>query len=148
MPYEIVDVPEAQALVASATCAHSQLGPVIGEAFGGLMQRYPDAELIDAPRIYYRRWAENDCDIDAAAVIDPASVPGAHLTTYPACRAVMSTHVGPYDGLADAWMQLWAEVQAAGLQPAASPPWDSYVTDPGEEPDSSQWVTEIYIPIE
>lgn len=147
MPFEMVDVPETQALVASATCTNAQLGPVIGEAFAGLVQRYPDAELIEAPRVYYRRWSETDCDVEAAFIIEPDTVPGAHLTTYPACRAVMAVHQGSYDGLSDAWMRLFAEVQAAGIQPAAAPPWDSYEVGALDGPDQSEWLTELYIPI-
>jgi len=147
MPYEIVDVPAVQALVAKATCTHEQLGPVISEMFTGLMVRYPDAELEEAPRIYYRAWREDGCDVEAAFIVDPASVPGGNFTNYPACRAVVAVHQGPYEGLSDAWLQLWAEVQRDGIQPAAAPPWDSYEVGAFHESDPSQWITELYIPI-
>ena len=147
MPYEIVDVPPARALVASTTCSHEQLGPVISEMFGGLIQRFADAELIEAPRIYYRQWREHDCEVEAAFIIDPDSLPGAQLTEYPGCRAVMAVHQGAYEGLSDAWMRLWAEVHRDGLETIALPPWDSYEVGAFQESDSSQWLTEIYIPI-
>lgn len=147
MPYEIVDVPSAEALVASATCTHEQLGPVISEMFTGLMTRFPDAEMIEAPRVYYRAWRENDCEVEAAFIVDPESLPGGHFTTFPPCRAVVTVHQGPYEHLADAWMQLWAEVQRDGLQTAPSPPWDSYEVSAFQEADPEKWITELYIPV-
>lgn len=147
MPFDTVDVPEAQALVARATCSHAQLGPVIGEMFNGLIVRYPDAEMIEAPRVYYTRWSETDCDVEAAVIVDPSSVPGASLTTYPARRAVVSVHQGEYEGLPDTWMRLWAEVKAAGIQPAPAAPWDSYEIGAMDTPEVSEWITELYIPI-
>ena len=52
-------------------------------------------------------------------------------------------HVGPFSGLRDACerLQEWAGERAAG------PFWESYVTNPREEPDSSRWVTEIFLPL-
>jgi effector-binding domain-containing protein len=52
-------------------------------------------------------------------------------------------HVGPFSGLRDACARLheWAGDRAVG------PFWESYVTNPREEPDSSRWVTEIFLPL-
>lgn len=147
MPYEIVDVPEARALVATATCANSQLGPVIGEMFGGLIARFPEAELIEAPRVYYKAWRENDCDVQAAFIIDPNSLPGGQLTTFPATRAAVAVHYGPYEGLPDAWTRLWGELQRDGIQTAPSAPWDSYEVGALQTENVHEWETGLYIPI-
>ena len=55
----------------------------------------------------------------------------------------MLVHVGPFSGLRDACerLQEWVGDRAAG------PFWESYVTNPREEPDSSRWVTEIFLPL-
>jgi len=61
----------------------------------------------------------------------------------PGGRAAVLRHVGPFSGLRDACARLheWAGDRAAG------PFWESYVTNPREEPDSSKWITEIFLPL-
>ena len=56
------------------------------------------------------------------------------------------THLGPYDDLPGTWSALTAWMQAQGLE-AAGAPWEVYVTDPGAEPDTSKWRTDIYFPV-
>ncbi len=61
----------------------------------------------------------------------------------PGGGAAVLVHVGPFSGLRDACARLqeWAGERAAG------PFWESYVTNPREEPDSPRWVTEIFLPL-
>ena len=61
----------------------------------------------------------------------------------PGGRVAVLRHVGPFSGLRDACeaLQAWAGERAAG------PFWESYVTNPREEPDSSKWITEIFLPL-
>ena len=64
----------------------------------------------------------------------------------PGGRAAVLRHVGPFSGLRDACARLERWVAEQRLEPAG-PFWESYVTNPREEPDSSKWVTEITQPI-
>jgi effector-binding domain-containing protein len=145
---EIVDVPEAHVLAKRATCRHSELGPTIGRLYGELMSTYPNAKMMAPPCVYYLEWREEDCDIEAAVEVDASGMEGAaDLKKVPACRAVRTTFVGHYDGLADAWMRLWSDIREQGFQPEALPPWDCYVTDPQEEADPGRWITDLYVPV-
>jgi hypothetical protein len=67
----------------------------------------------------------------------------ADLGVEPAGRAAVLRHVGPFSGLRDACARLheWAGERAAG------PFWESYVTNPREEPDSARWITELFLPL-
>ena len=67
--------------------------------------------------------------------VEPAGPPGG--------RAAVLVHVGPFSGLREACARLqeWAGERAVG------PFWESYVTNPREEPDSSRWITEIFQPL-
>ncbi|MDQ4028126.1 MAG: GyrI-like domain-containing protein [Actinomycetota bacterium] len=76
--------------------------------------------------------------IEAGGRVQPTELPGG--------RAVVTWHVGPYDGLADAHNAVRAYIEDEGLEPAG-PSWEVYWTDPGEEPDPSKWRTEIIWPI-
>ena len=64
----------------------------------------------------------------------------------PGGRAAVLRHVGHFSGLRAACEGLFAWAEEQGEEPAG-PFWESYVTDPREEPDSSKWVTEISLPV-
>lgn len=148
MELSIVDLPERSALIAEATCKHSELGQKIGELFELITSTNPEAEMVDAHCVIYRAWLPEECDIEAVLPVRADTVPqgGIKLRVYPAERAVMGTHVGHYRGLADAWREYWEEVSRCGFEVSGSP-WDRYVTDPGDEPDPAGWVTELYVPV-
>ena len=64
----------------------------------------------------------------------------------PGGPAALTTHIGPYDRLPDAYAALEEWIKAQGLTPAGAP-WESYITDPGEYPDPKDWKTEVYWPV-
>jgi AraC family transcriptional regulator len=57
-----------------------------------------------------------------------------------------TTHAGPYDNLSDAYAAIEQWMATEGLV-AAGPPWESYVTDPGDYPDPKDWKTEVFWPL-
>lgn len=145
--FQVVDYPGYTGLVAGTTCAHDQLGSEIPRLLGFIWNANPEAEMSDAPCIYYLEWeghAKIECVVPVLDGTSPAG--GATLKTFAPIEAFMGTHVGPYSALKDTWTALWAEVESLGLQPAG-PPWERYVTNPEEEPDTSKWVTEVYVPV-
>ncbi len=145
---QLVDYDASYVYYAAAQCSHQELGPVISKCFEKIIGDNPDASLADAPRVYYTSWADATCEIEVAMPVDAGSPPlGTTLAKdVPGGTAWMDTHNGPYEGLADAWMTLRNSLADEGLQ-ASGHPWDSYVVDSSSEPDSSKWVTEIYIPV-
>ena len=116
--------------------------------FGQISQSNPEAEMIGPPMIKYYDWTPPTCIVEAACPVAEGTLAGSgtELRNYPACTALSTEHVGPYDGLPQAWLELWKFAETNGVL-ADTPCWDTYVTDPSEEPDSSKWVTELYIPI-
>jgi AraC family transcriptional regulator len=64
----------------------------------------------------------------------------------PGGPAVIGVHGGPYDQLGETYaaMERWIEANGFRIAGAA---WESYVTDPAEFPDPSDWRTEIYWPL-
>jgi effector-binding domain-containing protein len=53
------------------------------------------------------------------------------LVTTPAGRAAVHLHVGSYEGLPQAYQDLLAAIEAAGLQPSAEPR-EIYESPPGD----------------
>jgi effector-binding domain-containing protein len=146
--YEFVDVEAIDALVRTATCSHADLGPVITGLFGEIIEANSSANLVAPPRVIYAGWRESDCDIEVAMPVESGTVPagGSLLKTYPACSAVMAMHQGPYEGLSQAWLNLWTHVTENGIQ-ADGAPWDSYEVGPDTEPNPENWLTGIFIPL-
>ncbi len=56
-------------------------------------------------------------------------------------------HRGPYDGLPESYQQIEKWIREQGLAVAGAP-WETYLTDPGENPDPATWETEIVQPVQ
>ncbi len=87
---------------------------------------------------YLRTGAEMELELGIPVGPDAGQSSG-----LPGGRVAVLRHVGPFSGLREACerLQEWAGERAAG------PFWESYVTNPREEPDSSKWITEIFLPL-
>ncbi len=79
----------------------------------------------------------------AAPASGEGDVEAGFLPTGPAAVAV---HAGPYEQLSETYAALERWIEANGLR-TAGPPWERYLTDPGEHPDPANWRTEVYWPI-
>jgi effector-binding domain-containing protein len=55
--------------------------------------------------------------------------------------------LGPYDAMEPAYHQMESFIEFLNLESAGSP-WEEYVTDPGMEPNPSNWLTHIYWPVQ
>jgi effector-binding domain-containing protein len=66
--------------------------------------------------------------------------------TLPAGRVVEAVHVGPYDTLADTYAEMQQFMAKNGLT-AGPVMWESYLTDPGRQPDPATWRTQICWPV-
>jgi effector-binding domain-containing protein len=59
---------------------------------------------------------------------------------------VKASHSGSYDKLQETHDQIIKYIAFRKLEENGSP-WEVYATDPGTEPDTTKWVTEVYYPI-
>jgi DNA-binding transcriptional MerR regulator len=72
--------------------------------------------------------------------------PPVEITTYPASRALVFKHVGPYRELSRSYRLMSELMEENGLEPAGDPR-EIYETDPNEVPDPNDYVTLIVWPI-
>ena len=72
--------------------------------------------------------------------------PGIEALTLPGGSAAVAIHRGPYDRLHETYQAIEEWIQTQG-RTVAGPPWETYLTDPGERPDPETWETEIIQPI-
>jgi AraC-like DNA-binding protein/effector-binding domain-containing protein len=66
--------------------------------------------------------------------------------TLPAGLAATTTHMGPYQALHAAYTAL-EEWMHDNSYVSAGAPWEDYITDPAEQPDPTNWRTDVYWPI-
>jgi len=66
--------------------------------------------------------------------------------TLPAGLTAVAVHGGPYDKLPETFAAFEKWIAAQG-HACTGPPWEVYVTDPAEHPDTADWRTEIYWPV-
>lgn len=79
----------------------------------------------------------------AASVAESGDIKASEV---PNGRMATASHFGPYDTISDTHKVLYQWLAEQGYQ-QAGPVWEVYVTDPGAEPDSSKWQTDIYYPV-
>ncbi|MFZ6051138.1 SRPBCC family protein [Halocola ammonii] len=97
----------------------------------------------------------HEYDEEADRVVMEMAIPTADSLTVPDSLtvgkvpggpAIRTEHVGDYMGLSDAWAAFEKHNAENNIQPRWYP-FEVYVTDPGEQPDSSKWVTQIVYPV-
>lgn len=76
-----------------------------------------------------------DTPVQAIGRVAPGQLPAA-------ARVVTTVYRGPYEGLAEAWPQLFAWVAAQGLMPAGDF-LELYLSGPDANADPSQWQTQL-----
>lgn len=135
---------------------HRQVKPemiaeALGEMFGAVFQ-YATAQGIPfagAPTARYISFGPGLITIEAGMPVAAASegegdIQSGSLHGGTVARTI---HKGPYDSLSQGHeaVQEWL---AENDEKAGGAPWEVYVTDPGQVPDPSDWVTEINWPLE
>ena len=127
----------------------------IAEAFGRLGEVAAAAGLQDAPRTMLAVYHDDpavtpagELRSEAAIVLgDTAAPPGLVDLTLPAGRYAVTTHVGPYGLLSEAWAQLRQQVTGAGQRPSENAiSYEIYRNTPETVPDS-KLLTELYLPV-
>lgn len=127
----------------------SEIKDVFDRGFPELMRvvQASGARMMAAPFGYYPRMPGDTIEVVIGVPVDReiAAEGGVEPFALPGGKAVVGTHVGPYDGLPDAYRQLteWAQREGIALGPAM---WETYVTDPTTAPPS-EWRTEIVWPV-
>ncbi len=123
------------------------MGPLFGEVFGYVSESgqrptgmpFSRYHSIDAESVDMECGLPVNSAIDGTDRIQSGELPGGAVATV--------VHKGPYEGLPQTWAALVKWIGAEGLRPAGAP-WEVYLTDPGAEPDSSKWRTQIFFPVQ
>ena len=95
------------------------------------------------PSGIYFEWDEANQKTDmAAAVAVKKTVKGFEKFEIPASKMLLINYQGGYNGLGEAHYAMDDYIKEKGYK-ISSPVVEEYVTDPGNEPDSTKWVTKV-----
>ncbi|MDI3242924.1 GyrI-like domain-containing protein [Arthrobacter sp. AL08] len=134
------------------TVPMKELTAFFDRAFSAVLSavQQQNVQLAGPPFAMYRGTPTDVVDVEAGFPVAAPfpGVAGGEVTagTLPAGHALEATHVGPYDTLPDTYGLIMSKMQAEGLTPGGAM-WESYLTDPAAEPDSSKWKTLVVWPV-
>ena len=132
------------------TAKMSELSQIMGPLFGEVMEHIQRNGQHPAgmPLSVYHGMGGGEIDVECAIPTTSSMDGGGRIKAgeLPAGTVATVTHTGPYEGLRETWAALTEWMSSQGLVPAGAP-WEVYVTDPGAEPDSSKWRTDISFPV-
>jgi len=128
----------------------SDIAKVLGEMLGTvfLHAQRTGAALAGQPFTRYLDWGPGLVSIEAGLPI-AARIEGEGdviAESLPGGRTAATTHRGPYTELVDAHAAVQQWIEENGLRASGSP-WEVYVTDPADEPDPTNWRTDVFWPI-
>ena len=130
--------------------ARSELSQTLAECFGVVFPHCMKAGLAMAgfPLARYPAAGPGLITVEAGIpLVEPTTPVGdMEFCELPGGPAVFAVHGGPYDQLGDTHAAIERWIQDKNLR-VAGPPWEWYVTDPGEHPDPKDWRTHIYYPL-
>jgi AraC family transcriptional regulator len=154
VPVDIVvkDLPAVPALVIRQRVARDQVASALGASlprvFSYAIQH--GLAMSGPPFSRYPRVGLGSLVLEGGVQLTaPAPTPtedGIEAITIPAGPAAVAIHHGPYDRLVETYAAIEAWLEREGRE-AGGPPWEIYLTDPGEYPDPETWQTEVIQPL-
>jgi AraC family transcriptional regulator len=144
------DIQPQPALVVKRRIARTEIAATIAE---GLGKTYPYA-LQNGLAIAGRPFARYSdvgpglmtIEVGTPLATAAAGVGDIEAVTLPGGPAAVAVHMGPYDTLQQTYAAIERWMEQQGVRPGGAP-WESYITDPAEHPDPSNWRTDVYWPI-
>ncbi|MCZ6855544.1 MAG: GyrI-like domain-containing protein [Gammaproteobacteria bacterium] len=146
---EEVELTPQPALVIKFTSTPQTLGDKLGRHFPAIFQ-YAQAENLTLTGMPFVRYLEMtdvftvEAGMPVAETGDGAGEGDIYVTELAGGSAITTDYHGPYDGLGAAHEALRTWAIDHGYQPEWGG-WEIYETDPGSEPDSSKWLTRVYL---
>ncbi len=152
MNYDITqqDLPAQTFLYMAGHCPHADIAATLGKLLPGAFQYAMSNHIAlqGPPTAEYVTWGPGMVEMHAGVVVAAGATPtgDVRVKTWPATRAAVTIHTGPYDGLPDAHAALDVYLHQQGLT-AGGPPREVYLTDPGEVPNPADWKTQVIWPL-
>jgi len=144
MTYDIhtAQIDSQHAAVLSSTCSTEEVGPFLGTAFERVLAALAQAAVaVDGKPFARYDMVDGGFRVEAGFPC-PADLDldgEVHTITLPGGTAAMTTHVGPYAGVAAAYAAIEEWFTTSGHRPTGAP-WETYLDGP-EVPEPRTTVT-------
>jgi len=129
MEIRIEEVREQPVVGIRTEIQKSEIGDRVGELLGEILP-HVGPRAAGAPLAVYHTWENDQGDVEIAVPVRPETEATGRMQRHdlPGGRAVVLTHIGPYDNLQQSWDEIGAWIKEKGVQPRAAP-WEQYVSD-------------------
>ena len=152
--FEVIEITfdGGQFLASNTSSTMADMAKVMGARFGAIMKLIAEHQLepLGPPMVQWHTYhpeAESEFTCMIPLLLDSAiAAKNVYSMDFPKTKAIMVRYVGPYEGSYNAWVALDNYMVYNSLI-INGDPWEEYVTDPANEPDSTQWITQIYFPV-
>ncbi len=142
----IVEVPAQAAAGIHLTIPAMEMGKYMDPAINEIIQVLSDQGQRPAGALfsYHLRRPSDTFDFEIAFPVAAEFDPKGRVRKIerPAARVARTVYTGPYEGLVSGWKALekWAREQKLNESGRF---WESYLTNPDQEPDPRKWRTEL-----
>ena len=147
---EIVTVPAQAIAVIKITIARDRMREVMGPGVAELMSTVSGQGIhpVGPWFTHHFKMSPETFDFEIGVPVPKPIVPAGRVVNSerPSFRAARSILRGSYENLHKAWPELDAWIDAQGLK-AGPALWETYVKDPGQNPDPATWETELVRPL-
>jgi effector-binding domain-containing protein len=143
---EVVNLEPRRAAVMHVGGQARELPTLLRDAFEATMQQIAvsGGQVAGPPFARYLAFGERiEAEVGFPCTGSLISTDLVREASLPGGRAVLMTHVGPYEEIGEAWNRVSRWLKEQGLE-QASAPWESYLTGPD---DPGPPVTQIVFPI-
>ena len=141
--------PQPTAVVRS-TIAVTEIPKFLGHAYEAVMQVLASQGItpVGEPFACYMGQPTTTVQIEAGFPVGAACVPSGEVvpSELPGGSMATGTHFGPYETMVETYKDLTKWITVRGLIPSEAM-WETYLTDPQQEPDPAKWRTQIFWPV-
>ena len=149
---EVKDMQAQKALVIKSDVPTSEVGSKMGEIYGFLFNYTIQNQIapVGPPFAVYLSFdPEGNTVFEAGLPIaeEAAGSGEVEYREYPATKAASMLYTGPYEKMEPAYEKIMQYIKENNLKDKGVA-WETYLTDPNEEPDPEKYQTIISFPIE
>jgi effector-binding domain-containing protein len=150
---EEMEVPEQLIYsVMHETVLNSEVGAKIGESYQAILQAIASTQAIpvEAPPLclFYSHNNKTTKMRPGMVVMGCGSMPnGVECIPMRAGKVLRFAYLGGYTQMEPTYDAINVYLEENKIKKRENYTWESYITDPGLEPDSTKWLTYIYVPI-
>ncbi|MDD5297506.1 MAG: GyrI-like domain-containing protein [Rhodocyclaceae bacterium] len=147
---QLLQTDEQLTAVIHVTIPRTEIGRVMGPAIGELLATLAEQGVSPSGACfsYHRQRPGDTFDFEVGFPVAQAVTPAGRvkMSKLPAARVIRTTYSGGYEGLAAAWGEFCAWIEAEGIC-AQEGLWECYTRGPESGADPDQWRTELNRPL-